>query len=368
MNNSLEMPDDLSVPNAPNKQEIVNVADALSYTRPHVKHWLKHVLPVLVTGLLVWLLLRQIEPATMGRMLLRVDGRGVLAGLGFYLLTNVWRAYRFGTLMNIKGVVAPLSLLPDMIALSFLNNVLPGRGGELSFPYLLHKRHGTPIGEALTFLVIVRIFDLIAVVTLLLVFVGVAHEQIAVTIGWDGSGVIGIIYVLLLPVLWLVLLFLPQLVKGGYQLLNGALHWLGLVDRRVGRWLLAVGRKAVGGMDKVHSRAIYARVFFWSIVGWLTTFAWFAMFMQAIGVPQPYPLVVVGASFATLSKAIPFVTVGGFGAHDVGWAFGFGLVGMSLEQAIASGLAVNLLTLSASVLVGGVVVVVVRKRELWGSR
>jgi uncharacterized membrane protein YbhN (UPF0104 family) len=100
-----------------------------------------------------------------------------------------------------------------------------------------------------------------------------------------------------------------------------------------------------------HGMGVYGRTFFWSVLGWLTTFAWFAAFLHALALPLPYPSVVVGATFATLAKAIPFVTVGGFGAHDAGWAFGFHLVGMPLEAAIASGLVVNLLTLLASLLV-----------------
>ena len=54
-----------------------------------------------------------------------------------------------------------------------------------------------------------------------------------------------------------------------------------------------------------------------------------------------------------LAKAIPFITVGGFGAHEAGWAVGFTLTGMARETAIASGFAVNILTLLASVIFGG---------------
>jgi uncharacterized membrane protein YbhN (UPF0104 family) len=101
-------------------------------------------------------------------------------------------------------------------------------------------------------------------------------------------------------------------------------------------------------MSQVHHIGTYGQVFFWSILGWLTTFAWFAAFLQAIHVPVRYPLVIVGATLATLSKAIPLVTVGGLGAHEAGWALGFRLVGMPLGMAIASGFAVNVLTLFAS--------------------
>ena len=87
------------------------------------------------------------------------------------------------------------------------------------------------------------------------------------------------------------------------------------------------------------------------MAGWLTTFAWFTAFLAAINIPVPLPLVIVGAAFATLSKALPLATVGGFGAHEAGWAFGFHLIGMPADLAIASGFAINILTLLASITV-----------------
>lgn len=335
------------------------------------RQWLKptskHLISVLVSALIIWLLLRQIEPATIWRMLIGADGRWLLVGLGFYLLTIVLRAYRFAALMNIKGILAPLHLLPDMIALSFLNNVLPARGGELSFPFIMRRRHGTPVGDTLTFLLIARIFDLLTVITLFLVFAFFLQNQSALGTGMITKPVLGAAFLFLLPVL-LFLAFLPWLGKYGYQLLGVVLKRLGLADGKLGSWLLKVGKKAVEAMGRVHNRTVYSRVFFWSILGWLTTFAWFAAFMQAIGTPLRYPLVVVGASFATVSKAIPFMTIGGFGAHEAGWSFGFYLAGLPLEQAIASGFAVNILTLLASVLVGGVVLVFLKREWFWGEQ
>ena len=86
----------------------------------------------------------------------------------------------------------------------------------------------------------------------------------------------------------------------------------------------------------------------------MATFAWFGALLSAIGLPQRYPLVVVGSTFASLAKALPFITIGGFGAHEAGWTIGFTLTGMETATAISSGFAVNILTLLMSVLFGGV--------------
>lgn len=310
----------------------------------------KRLISTLGTALIVWLLLRQIHLTDIWQLLVQVDIKWLLAGFGWYLLTNVLRSYRFGTLMGITGVRQPLRLLPEMITLSFLNNVLPARSGELSFPYLMQRRHGTPVGNSLTYLLVARIFDLIAVSTLFVVFTWLEKSQLTQAAGQAVSGVI----LLVLPVL-LAVACLPWLGKRGLRVAEWILGRLNLAERKGGQWALSIGWRAVSAMSQVHHVETYGRVFFWSILGWMTTFAWFAAFLQAIHVPMRYPLVIVGATFATLSKAIPFVTVGGIGAHEAGWALGFRLTGMPLETAIASGFAVNILTLLASIIFTGFV-------------
>jgi hypothetical protein len=302
------------------------------------------------TAVIVWLLLRQIRLADIWGLLVRVDVKWLLAGLGCYLLTNVLRSYRFGTLMGITGARQPLRLLPEMIALSFLNNVLPARSGELSFPYLMQRRHGTPVGDSLTYLLIARIFDLVAVATLFVVFTWLEKSTLTQAAGQAVTGVM----LLLLPVL-LALACLPWLGERGLRAGEWILDRLNLAERKASQWALNIGRRAVRSMTQVHKVGTYGRVFFWSVLGWLTTFAWFAAFLQAVHVPVRYPLVVVGATLATLSKAIPLVTVGGLGAHEAGWTLGFRLVGMPLATAIASGFAVNILTLLASIIFTGFV-------------
>lgn len=331
-----------------------------SQSRPNPWSRLKRFLPYAITAVIVWLLLRQIRLVDIWQLLVGVDVKWLLVGFGWYLLTNVLRSYRFGTLMGIAGIRQPLRLLPEMIALSFLNNVLPARSGELSFPYLMQQRHGTPIGDSLTYLLIVRIFDLVAVATLFVVFTWLEKSQLTQAAGQAVTGVC----LLLLPVL-LVLACLPWLGERGLQAGEWILGHLNLTESKAGQWALGTGQRAIGAMSQVYHIGTYGRVFLWSLLGWLTTFAWFAAFLQAIHVPVRYPLVVVGATLATLSKAIPLVTVGGLGAHEAGWALGFRLVGMPLTMAIASGFAVNILTLLASIIFTGFVFGCGR---IWGRR
>ncbi|HRQ42647.1 MAG TPA: lysylphosphatidylglycerol synthase transmembrane domain-containing protein [Chloroflexota bacterium] len=331
-----------------------------------LKHWFgifqsqtfwqicKRLIPYLGSALILWLLLRQIGLQPVWELLVQVNGspytRGwLLAGFGWYLLTNVCRAYRFGVLLSLPGMVRPLRLVPDMIILSFLNNVLPARIGELLFPLWLQRRHQTPIGQSLALLLITRLFDFLAVAFLFLIFAFLVRGYLTAV----ARQVLLASIAILLPTL-LLLATLPWLGQRGLAFFDWLLSRLGLADHRFSQRLRHLGERVVTAVVQVHQGRTYLKTFFWSLLAWLCTFAWFASFLQAMALPTPYTFVVVGATFAVLANAIPFITVGGFGAHDAGWAFGFSLFGMEWETAVASGFAVNVLTVLASVISSGV--------------
>lgn len=268
----------------------------------------------------------------------------LLAGFGWYLLTNVCRAYRFGGLLSLPGIVKPLGLVPDMIVLSFLNNLLPARTGELLFPLWLRRRRQTPIGQSLALLLITRLFDFLAVASLFLIFAFLVRGYLTAV----AQQVILIAIAILLPTL-LLLATLPWVGRRGLALFDWLLSRTGLADHRFSQRLRRLGERVVTAVAEVHQRGTYLKAFFWSLLSWLCTFAWFTSFLQAMALPTPYTFVVVGATFAVLANAIPFITVGGFGAHDAGWAFGFSLFGMDWETAVVSGFVVNVLTVLASI-------------------
>jgi len=250
----------------------------------------------------------------------------------------------------------PLAILPEMLSLSLFNNILPSRGGELTFPYFMHTRHQISIGESTGALILARVFDYLAVVLLFLVFGlwqlphldGQATHIIALTAG-----------ILVLSVVGLVLI--PWLGTWGLRVLR----WLfGLWPGEERRWTVRILRGAeqmILTFQQLRQGKVWLLTLFWSLLNWLGVFAWFTSFLYAIHVPYPYPFVIIGATFASLAKAVPLLTVSGFGAHEAGWALGFGLTGMPRHLAIATGFAVNLLTLFSSILFGGIALIVMSK-------
>ncbi len=307
-----------------------------------VRRWLP---PLITLGLLAWLLSR----LRLGEVLVLLRGAAwpwLLAGVAWYVVTNLWRAMRFATLLSLpRG----WRLLPEMFALSFLNNTLPSRGGELSFPYFMHTRHGLSVGESSAALLVARLFDLVAVAALFVLFALGQRAQLTAT----ASTVIRLTTAVLALGLS-VLLLLPWAGRGSLTLLRRIAARFHLESRGWGQKLLAFAERAVEALMALRSPRRYLATLGWSLLIWLTLFAWLHAFVRALGFDYAFPQVVVGATFAVLAKSIPFLpTVGGFGPHEAGWALGFSLLGMKGDTAILSGFTVNLLTVATSALVGG---------------
>jgi uncharacterized protein (TIRG00374 family) len=314
----------------------------------HLKRWL----PAVGGLALIALLLRQIHPRDVVELLLGVDMRWFLVACAWYGVTNLLRAYRFGVMLELTGWLAPLRILPEMFALSFLNNVLPGRTGELSFPYFMHKRHGMSVGESASSLIAARVFDYVAVAVLYVVFTLFELENLDPRAARVVSGV-GI----LLAVSILFLAGAPWFAEIAVRVANRVFAFIGRAESGLAQAIESVGDQAALTFRRMRNVRTYSLTFGWSIVIWLATFAWFWSLMQAIGVGRPYSLVVVGSTFASLAKAIPFVTIGGFGAHEAGWTVGYSLTGMETSVAIATGFAVNILTLLMSVVFGSLALI-----------
>jgi uncharacterized protein (TIRG00374 family) len=351
--------------------------------------WIKRLGPYVIVVTIIVILLRQIDPVEVVRLLVNIDWRWLLAAAGAYAFTNLVRAFRFNALLklhaaawmsrlpgpmpsigpdagkavrDVGGLVAALQLLPEMFALSFLNNTLPSRSGELSFPYFMWRRHKIAVGESSAALIVVRIFDYMAVALLYIVCASANLRRLTAN-ATSAVWAVG----LLLVVSLLLLTAAPWLGQQAIDSLRWLARRLGLEQRRTARAILSVGQQAVDHFRRIRTVRAYAVTLGWSLLTWIGTFAWFAASMQGIGVGRPFGLVVVGATFASLAKAVPFITVGGFGAHEAGWTVGFSLVGMPVSLAIASGFAVNILTLLMSVVFGGGALIFMQVQEKWRS-
>lgn len=302
----------------------------------------------LVTTLLLALLWRQLEPGDLVSLLRAVSGRWLLVGGSLYLALNVLRSARYRVLL--PGQTSTVAgLLPLTLGVSLLGNVLPARGGEVSFVLLARSGHEVPSAESLAAVAVARLLDLVAVASWFVPLAALALPLLPATTDWPVAGVatpavIGLVGGGLIAVAAVVLVLAAF---GGRAALSArrvpALQRL--ADRPLAARSLTFAAAAADAFGALRRRGVLVPAFLLTLACWLATFGWLYAFTRAMGQEIGFALFAVGVTFAVLTKALPTPTLGGHGAAEAGWAVGFTLVGWPADRAIATGLAISVLNM-----------------------
>lgn len=291
--------------------------------------------------LLVVFLLSQISLQTLVELFARVNLFGVVLGGVIYILTNVVRALRVAWICD-RPSSDTLPLLTPTLASNFGNNVLPARAGEPIFIWAAHERLGLSWGTSSAVMVIMRVFDtmLVAIIFVLVaVLTGVAGQSLILAALSVALG-LAVVVTALLP--WL----------GKYMV-----HVLVLLVRLTRRqgiiaFIECEGERAAEAFAQLRAPRVYAGVVGTSLVIWILVFLWIYLLMRSLNIEVTLVQSILGSTFGILSKAIPFTSIGGWGAHEVGWTAGFTLIGFPSTLAISSGFAVNTLIIITSAVCG----------------
>lgn len=338
---------------------------AITRLRP----WLRRLAAPAVTAVLLALLVRQlaasgaqIDPRA---ALARVSPAWLLAGVACFVAVNVIRAVRFQHLIP-RPDVGATTFMPIGFALSFLNNILPFRGGEVVFVVAMRAGYGIPAADSTAALFLARMLDYLAVAAWFVPLAALSLHRLPPTTAWPVAGtptawLIGIA-IAFMTALGALVAALAGLGPRALDLTRRALARAGLDRRPLARRAVDFADRTVLAFDALRSRRTYAVAFALTALLWLGIFAWQYSFIQGLNLAVDpasrgfadlgFPLFVVGATFGTLSKAVPVPTMGGHGVTEVGWTLGFTLVGVSVATAIAGSLGITLLTLFISTLFG----------------
>jgi uncharacterized protein (TIRG00374 family) len=304
------------------------------------KYW-KTLLQWAVALALVVFLLAQISLQTLLDLFAHVNLLGVLLGVVIYMVTNVVRSLRVAYICD-RPSSDSWPLLVPTLASSFGNNVLPARAGEPIFVWAAHERLGLSWGTSSAVMVIMRVFDTMLVAVIFVcaaIFTGAAAS----------SPVLGIVSAAL-GLMVIATALMPWLGKYLVQILI----WLTRLTRKpkLIQFIELEGGRAVESFAQLRTPRIYAGVALTSLVIWLMVFGWIFLLIRSLGISVTVDQSILGSTFGILSKAIPFSSIGGWGAHEVGWTAGFMLMGFSKSLAISSGFAVNTLIILTSAVCG----------------
>lgn len=281
----------------------------------------------------VWAALGSLEPADYAL--------AVAIHIAIYSL----RAWRFRLLVPPTDRPSFGRALTVSAAHNLASYVMPAKTGEASFIVYLKRFAGVAGARGLASLLVSRLLDLAVMCT----SVSVACFYIAATASDEVQARVGNLVPFAILLLGLTLI-LGVLSARGHLLVVYIERFIKLVrlDRlRLGRAVLArtveveEALRSAGGEGRLFSAALL------SFPIWMLVFAFYLVLGVGSGLPEAisFPEVAFGSSATVMFNLLPINGLAGFGTQEMGWTFGFELLGVDRKLALASGISTHLVQL-----------------------
>ena len=220
----------------------------------------------------------------------------------------------------------------------FLNRVLPVRGGELAYGYLVRRLGGGTFTGSMLGLVQIRILDLVAVAGILAVAlgsyvgdVGLRRDE-AIAIAVAAFVLCGAGYLAIGPLMRvgveLARRFAPEHVRHG----------------RVAAFLDHLAElSATTAATPPRTRLVLIGA---SCGAWIAIYLCYWLILRGLTIELPLATVILGASVANLASSLPVTAIGSFGTLEAAWTFAFMALGLERPTAVATAWSVSLMTLA----------------------
>ena len=288
---------------------------------------------VIITIALVAILLSQIPIADIITTLAGIDPLYLVVGFVLYVCSYFFRALRFHILLNKE--VGIRDLFNIVCVHNMMNNILPARTGELSYIYLLKKKHNKKTGEGIATLAIARAFDFIAISALFFISAITVGELPAVI----SNAILTIAIFLAIVALFLVISVYKG--KGFMQKIEQIASKLNLERFRVIEFLIGKGKETTKSFDVIQSKKVLFYSFLFSIFIWLFQYYVAYILLNALELNLTISLVVLGSTLSFFIIVLPIPSFGGFGVYEVAWTVAFVPLGILKEKAILVGFGIH---------------------------
>lgn len=314
------------------------------------RFWVSLLLAVVFLALIRWISgVRFSDILTLVRKC-RLDFLGF--ALAAYTASYCMRALRFKILLRSEAPSFP-ALLSIAALHNLFNATLPARTGELSYIYLLRKRHQVNTATGIATLAVARIMDLLS---LMLFFgIGLIHysarlEFFTADITVACAGVIVLALV--------ILLFLPQLAGLGVKVLHKAAGLFRLEEKTVFKTILSKAGEIPSAFNTIRSRNVLFSAFLTSCLTWLCIFATCYLVLLSFEVVDPteftFGISIVGTTALNVTSVLPINGLGNLGTFEAGWAAGYMLLGMEKETAFSTGFGLHIAIYGFALLLGAI--------------
>jgi len=308
----------------------------------------------LVALLLLWLILRQIEPAAIWQILRQLQGRqlALLALLNGLILGTM--VLRWSLLLSAQGYpIAFGALLRYRLAAFGVTYFTPGPqvGGEPLQVYFVTARHGVPLHRAIAAVTMDKVLEMLVNFGFLVGGALVLLAQGGFSLQW-GYGTLGFTLLLLLLPLFLLVAFLR-----GQQPIGALLIGLGALAQRT-HWLATPPWLHRATAIVIESEAHAARLchqqprvvlsaLLITLLGWGLMVVEFGYAVQALGQPLSLAQVVMVLLAARVAFLLPMPA--GIGTFEASMLFAFRW--LHFDPAI--GVALTVLIRGRDLLLGG---------------
>ncbi len=251
----------------------------------------------------------------------------------FYFASNAVRSLRFSLLLEEKRP-GFLDLFYVTSVYNFMTAMLPGGTGELSYPLLLRRTFGRPIGTGLSSVILTRLND-IFLLSICFLFTS--------TIAMDVINARGETVLFIIPFFLILLIFFSDFMARG---LSRCAEYLGQRTKwRIVNRIQGLLNDTVDSLQEAKSAAMYLRIIFHTLVMWLSTFLFFYLVFIAFGNPITFVQAVFIGTAMNMLTIIPINTFGGFGLKEATLAGLLLLIGMDQDTAVSLGILVRLVSI-----------------------
>jgi len=263
----------------------------------------KAILGIVISGLLIWWVLRGVDVAEVWAEVSRANwwllgGAVAVATSGFLV-----RALRWKLLLHPMHPDTGLRNRFAAVNIGFAaNNLLPARVGEFARAWAISRVEPVSVSGAVGSLVVERFLDGVAI--FLLLVVAILHPSFPSDAMVGGQPLMHVVLVVV-GALGAVLGFLTLLVLFPRALVRWMDRMAGILPERFGRMVVEVLDSFLGGLGSLRSPRLVVGAFLWSVGFWAWNAVSFWMAFHAFGIQQGYPTALFVQAVIALGVAVP---------------------------------------------------------------
>lgn len=291
---------------------------------------------IIITIAVFAILFSQIELSDVFGILAQIKPIYLITGFIFYSASYVLRAIRLHILLNRE--IGIKELFSIVCVHSMALNVFPARSGELSYIYLLNKRHKRTAGEGAASLITIRIMDSITVSLFFFISIIITHDLPPIVMN-----AAKIIAIFLFFIILFILIFIWNCDRVVY-LMRSIFIYLKLNEKKSVNYIFNKLDEMTLTFKKLTHR-LFINSMVISVFIWILLYSVLYTQLEVMGIRVALPPFLLASTFFLMTSIIPVQGIGGFGTMEGGWAISFMAVGMAKDVAISSGIIMHIISI-----------------------